>query len=161
MNAAVAKRVRWSVKDYFRMSAAGLFDSRRVELIGGEIIEVPGQGTPHQASITKTSRVLLGAFGQADWVVIRGTLILSPFNAPDPDFHVFDVPAGTPDDQLPIPLLVIEVSDTTYRKDSGPKLPKKLAKRIAERDAAYLQKLRQRGSSGPKVGSQAPRRTGS
>jgi Uma2 family endonuclease len=35
---------------------------------------------------------------------------------------VFDVPEGTPEQRIPLPMLVIEVSDTTYLKDSGPKL---------------------------------------
>lgn len=43
-------------------------------------------------------------------------------NAPEPDFHLFDVPVGTPRKKLPLPILVIEVSDTTYRRDSGSKL---------------------------------------
>jgi Uma2 family endonuclease len=55
-------------------------------------------------------------------VVIQGTLVLSRYSAPDPDFHVFDVPEGTSDDQLPLPFLVIEVSDTSHAKDAGPKL---------------------------------------
>jgi len=54
--------------------------------------------------------------------VVQGTLLLPPHGAPDPDFHVFDVPIGTPDRDLPLPFLVIEISDTTYLKDSGPKL---------------------------------------
>jgi Uma2 family endonuclease len=117
------KRVRWTVEDYFRMSEAGVFDGRRVELLNGEIIEVQAQANPHRLAITKGSRVLLEQFPiTTHWVVIQGTFLLSKTSAPDPDLHVFDVPAGTPDDKLPLPFLVIEVSDTTYRKDSGPKL---------------------------------------
>src|SRR5688572_635851 len=104
---AAAKRVRWTVKDYFRMAEAGLLDDRRVELIDGEIIEVPAQANPHRTSVTKISRLLHNAFGSAYWVVIQGTLLLPRYGAPDPDFHVFDVPVGTPDDRLPLPLLVI------------------------------------------------------
>lgn len=37
----------------------------------------------------------------------------------DPDFHVFDVPTGTPDEQLPLPFIVIEISDDTYATDVG------------------------------------------
>src|SRR4051812_37492853 len=111
--ATVAKPIRWTVKDYFRMAEAGVFHGRRVELINGEVIEVPAQGHLHRLAITRTSRLLLTAFGPTDWVVIQGTLTLTRHWAPDPDFHVFDVPEGTPDDQLPVPLLVIEVSDTT------------------------------------------------
>jgi Uma2 family endonuclease len=120
--AAVAKKVRWTVKDYFLMAEAGLFDDRRVELIDGEVIEVPAQANPHRTSVTKISRLLFKAFGPNHWVVVQGTLILPRYGAPDPDFHVFDVPEGTPDDKLPLPLVVIEVSDTTYLKDSTLKL---------------------------------------
>lgn len=104
------------------MAEAGLLDDRRVELINGEIIHVAAQATPHRASVTKTSQALLAAFGAGDWVVIQGTLPLGTFSAPDPDFYVLDVPIGTPDHLLPLPILVIEVSDTSYAKDRGPKL---------------------------------------
>jgi len=123
MKTALAKRVRWTVPEYFRMDRIGLFKHRRVELINGEVIEVPAQATPHRAAVTNISDLLLNAFPRSgNWVVIQGTLRLSRYDAPDPDFHVFDVPVNTPDDQLPAPLLVIEISDTTYRKDAGPKL---------------------------------------
>lgn len=105
------------------MAEAGLFGNRRVELIEGEVIQMAAQATPHRAAITKISRMLLSAFDPAkEWVVIQGTLVLPPRSAPDPDFHVFAAPVGTPDDGLPRPLLAIEVSDTTYRRDSGSKL---------------------------------------
>jgi Uma2 family endonuclease len=104
------------------MDAAGLFGGRRVELVEGEVLAMAAQATPHRASITKISQLLLNAFTARDWVVIQGTLLLPPSGAPDPDFHVFDVPIGTPDDRLPVPILVIEVSDSTYARDSGPKL---------------------------------------
>jgi Uma2 family endonuclease len=123
MNATVAKRVRWTVEDYFRMAEAGLFDDRRVELIDGEVIKVPAQAHPHRLSISKTNRLLVAAFAPSSyWLVVQGTLVLSKYSAPDPDFHVFDVPEGTEQERLPLPFLVIEISDTTYRKDSGPKL---------------------------------------
>lgn len=117
------KRVRWTVRDYFRMSEAGVLDDRRVELLDGEIIEVLAQAHPHRLAISKGSRLLHQAFPpNRNWVLVQGTFRLSKYSAPDPDFHVFDVPEGTPDHQLPLPFLVIEVSDTTYRKDSGTKL---------------------------------------
>jgi len=123
MKVAPAKRVRWTVTDYFRMAEAGLFDDRRVELINGEVIEVPAQAHAHRLSVSRTSRQLNDFFPpSAYWVVIQGTVVLSRFNAPDPDFHVFDVPEGTPQGQLPRPFLVIEISDSSYPKDSGPKL---------------------------------------
>jgi Uma2 family endonuclease len=55
-------------------------------------------------------------------VVVQGTLPLGRFGAPDPDIHVFDVPEGTAEEQLPKPFVVVEVSDKSYRKDSGIKV---------------------------------------
>ena len=124
------------------MAEAGLLNDRRVELINGEIIQVPAQATPHRACVTKVSRALLSSFGPSDWVVIQGTLPLGGHSAPDPDFHVLDVPVGTPDRLLPIPLLVIEVSDTSYAKDSGPKL--RLYARCGVRDYWIINLLQHR-----------------
>src|SRR5688572_17938183 len=94
----VTKRVRWTVKDYFRMAEAGVFDDRRVELLDGEIIEVFAQANPHRFSLTKINQLLVPHFPvSTHWLVLQGTLKLSKFSAPDPDFHVFEVPAGTPD----------------------------------------------------------------
>jgi Uma2 family endonuclease len=120
---AIPRRLRWTVSEYFRLADAGLLDGRKVELIDRGIIEVPAQATPHRSAVTKVSHLLLNAFPPPGrWVVIHGTVRLSRHDAPDPDFTVFDAPVGTPDDQLPRPLLIIEVSDTTYAKDAGPKL---------------------------------------
>lgn len=115
--------VRWTVEEYFRLSEAGVLEDRRVELLDGEIIEKAAQATPHRASVTKIIPLLFRTFPPpSQWVVVQGTLVLSACDALDPDFHVLDAAVGTPDEKLPAPLLVMEVSDTTYRKDSGPKL---------------------------------------
>jgi Uma2 family endonuclease len=117
------KRVRWTVKEYFKISETGVFDDRRVELINGDVIEGCPQDHADRTAVSKTSRLLADQFDRRHyWVVIRGTLLLPPHSAPDPDFHVLDVPTGTPEQDLPLPFLVIEISDTTYLKDSGPKL---------------------------------------
>ena len=120
----VMKRVRWTTKKYFALAAAGILDGRRVELLNGEIIKVPAQAHPHMLAVSKGSRLLHQTFPPAThWVLIQGTLILGKTDAPDPDLHVLDAPEGTPRDRCPaLPILLIEISDTTYRKDSGPKL---------------------------------------
>src|SRR3712207_3264700 len=122
MKAAVAKRFRWTVKRYFRLSRHGYFGDQRVELLNGEIIRMPAQAQPHRLSIIRIARLLVPVFDAARYTVsIQGTFVLSRYSAPDPDFYVCDVPEGTPDDDVPLPFLVIEVSETTYPKDSGPK----------------------------------------
>jgi Uma2 family endonuclease len=121
---ATSKQVCFTVDEYFRMSEAGVFDDRRVELINGRILQMHAQANPHRAAITRGNIVLNRHFSDMSkfWLVVQGTLIIQPYGAPDPDFHVFDVPVSTPDAKLPRPFVVIEVSDTTYKRDSGSKL---------------------------------------
>src|SRR5437773_2228169 len=120
---ATSPKVRFTVAEYFRMNKAGVFGAARVELIDGRIIRMHAQAHPHRWAISKGSRKLLALFpAEKFWVVVQGTLSLGKFNAPDPDFHILNIPEGTPQRKLPKPFLVIEVSDTTYRYDSGLKL---------------------------------------
>jgi hypothetical protein len=76
----------------------------------------------HMWSVSKITRLLIHATTLKDTLIVQGTLYLDEQNAPEPDFHLFDVPIGTPREKLPLPILIIEVSDTTYRRDSGTKL---------------------------------------
>jgi Uma2 family endonuclease len=119
-----SKKVRFNVDEYFRMSEAGVFDGRRVELLDGRILQMHAQSNPHMASVTKTMIALNRFFGDAKryWLVVQGTYRIEPFDAPDPDFAIYDVPVGTPDDDLPRPSLVIEIAVTSYKRDSGIKL---------------------------------------
>jgi Uma2 family endonuclease len=124
MAIATSKRVRFTVAEYFRMSEAGVFDDRRVELLDGRILQMHAQSNPHMAAITRTNVLLTRYFGDTSkfWLVIQGTYVIEPFDAPDPDFHLYDVPVSTPDKDLPRPFLVIEVAYTTCKRDSGIKL---------------------------------------
>jgi Uma2 family endonuclease len=120
---ATSKQIRFTVDEYMKMAAAGVFGSRKVELLQGRIVRMPAQAHPHRWSMSKTVRAFVMRFQpERFWVVGQGTLTLNRYNAPDPDIHVFDVPEGTDEELLPKAFVVIEISDTTYRKDSGIKL---------------------------------------
>lgn len=120
---ATPKSIRFTLDEYFKMSAAGVFDDRRVELIEGRIVPMHAQAHPHRWAVSKASRAFIERFPpKTHWVVTQGTLPLGMYGAPDPDVHVFAVPEGTAEEQLPKPFIVVEISDTTYRKDSGAKL---------------------------------------
>ena len=120
---ATERSIRFTVDEYFKMSAAGLFDGKRVELIEGRIFRVPAQAHPHRWAVSKATWAFRRRFdAKRFWVVVQGTLPLGRYGAPDPDIHVFAVPEGTAEEQLPKPFIVVEISDKGYRKDSGPKL---------------------------------------
>src|SRR5215217_6785010 len=113
---------RFTVDELFRLVEADVLGTTRVELLNGRIYRMPPQGGAHMAAVSGSAESLLRVKGPNDWVIIQGTLILSRYFAPDPDLLWLPVSKGTPVHEWPAPLLLIEVSDTSYRKDSGIKL---------------------------------------
>jgi Uma2 family endonuclease len=122
MSQIVSNPIRFTVAEYLRMSDAGIFGDRRTELIGGRIRKMAPQKDPHMWAISKINRLTVQATTPKDTLIIQGTLYLDDLNAPEPDFQLFDAPLGTPHEKLPQPILLIEVSHKTYRRDSGSKL---------------------------------------
>ena len=106
------------------MAKAGVFGNARVELINGRIYRIPAQGNPHMLAISRAAKALFREASATEWVIIQGTFGLDRFSAPDPDLLWLPVPEGAPEHEWPTPILLIEVSDRTYRKDSGIKLRK-------------------------------------
>ena len=99
------------------MADAGLFHDRRVELIEGEVVDMPPQKNAHYTAILLAQRALERAFGPNHVVRVQGPLDLGERSQPEPDLAV--VP-GSPRDYRDHPktaLLVVEVSDTTLAFD--------------------------------------------
>src|SRR5437763_4740715 len=124
MTLATSAATRFTVAEYQKMANAGVFDlfDDRVELINGRIYHVAPQLDPHMFAVSKGAELLLRARNPNELVLIQGTLRLDQYSAPDPDLQWYDVPFGTPEQRRPRPILLIEVSHTTYRRDSGVKL---------------------------------------
>jgi Uma2 family endonuclease len=122
MSRVTLPTTRFTVDELFRLVEADALGTSRVELLNGRIYRMPPQGGPHMTAVSRTMESLIRARSPNDWVIVQGTLILSRYFAPDPDLLWLPVPLGTPVHEWPNPLLLIEVSDTTYRKDSGIKL---------------------------------------
>jgi Uma2 family endonuclease len=124
MTLATSSNTRFTFAEYQKMADAGVFDlsDDRVELMNGRIYHVAPQRDPHMFAVAKGTELLLRVRKANELVLIQGTLRLDRFSAPDPDLQWFDVPFGTPEHKRPLPMLLIEVSHTTYRRDSGVKL---------------------------------------
>jgi Uma2 family endonuclease len=129
-----SKQVRFTVAEYLRISASGLFDDRRVELLQGRILQMHAQSNPHRFAVTKCNSLLNRHFGDVGrfWLVVQGTCVLDDYDAPDPDFALYDVPAGTPDKKLPVPRFIIEISQSSYTRDRGIKLRRYAAAGVAD-----------------------------
>src|SRR4051794_15728822 len=84
----VPARRLWSRNEYYQMAELGLFRDQRVELIEGEIIQMPPMQEPHATGIEKTRLALEAAFGPKCWARAQMPLHLRRRSAPEPDVAV-------------------------------------------------------------------------
>ncbi len=112
--------MRWTVEDVRRMIDCGGFaHPERFELVEGLILEKMGQNEPHAAALSLCIDALRLVF--ANHRVTSGVpLYLSNESEPEPDVMVTapGLRRGTRAEDV---LLVIEVSDTSLRKDQTTK----------------------------------------
>jgi Uma2 family endonuclease len=114
---------KWTRREYVRLFRLGLLGETKVELVGGLIETVSPQFDSHAAAITLTQRALEAAFGDGFWVRVQTTLNLGPGFMPDLDISVVaGSPKGADRTYATSALLVVEVSDTTLKRDRGRKL---------------------------------------
>ena len=138
MNAVLedVKPYRFSVEEYFRMGVTGVIPpDLRVELIEGEIIEMPPIEPPHSGTVNTLNRLLVSRCGDRAVVSVQNPMIISHNSAPQPDFAVLrprsdDYQGRHP--QVDDILLAIEVANTTLRYDMGRKSPLYARHGIAE-----------------------------
>ena len=123
MAPVTAPRVHlWTRDEYYRMAEAGLFEGLRVELIGGQVIEMSAMGTLHVAALARTSDSLRRVFAAGYWVRSQSPLDLGREFQPEPDVAVV---TGSIADYLSAhpttALLVVEVSDSSLLYDRSTK----------------------------------------
>ena len=121
------QRRRFTVEEYYRMGEVGILGPEdRVELIEGEIIEMSPISPRDAACVTVLNRLLLQAVVDRAVLSPRNPVRLLGDTEPQPDVVLLRPPerrywehkAEPPD-----ALLVVEVSDTSYRYDRYVKLP--------------------------------------
>ena len=117
----------FTVDEYETMGRAGVFpDGSRLELLGGEIVEMTPIGSQHASTVKRLTRLLVTGLGDRAVVGVQDPVVLSDLSEPQPDLSVLrpraDFYAGghpRPNDVV----LVIEVADTTGRWDRTVKRP--------------------------------------
>ncbi len=111
---------RWTREQFYQMLDLGWFIEQRVELIDGEVIDMPAQKNPHALGITLTADALRQVFGPNYWVRVQMTLDLPSISSPDPDLAVVAGAPRTHSAATTNPttaLLIVEVSETTLWYD--------------------------------------------
>lgn len=121
------RRHRITVDEYYRMAEVGLLaPDARVELIEGEIIDMPPIAPDHGSVVDRLAHLLVPAVGERAIVRVQGAVRLSRMSEPQPDVALL-VPradyyrVGHPSGDNTF--LVIEVSDSTLRYDRDVKVP--------------------------------------
>ena len=118
---------RFRAADYYRMWEVGLFaPDARVELIEGEIIDMEPMGSMHCGTVDWLTYTFMGVLRDRSIVRTQGVVKLSEFSHPMPDIALLDwrkdfyrdAHPGAPETSL-----IIEVSDSSLRKDQMVKVP--------------------------------------
>jgi len=116
-----------SVSEYHLMGEVGIFaPGERVELIEGEIIDMPPIGSTHSGIVDHMTRLLVQAVCDKAIVRVQNPVVLSDLSEPEPDFALLKPRNNFYKDATPSArdvLLLIEVSDSTLRYDRDIKAP--------------------------------------
>jgi Uma2 family endonuclease len=121
MQAVEPRTFRWTREEFYRLADQGCFDNRRVELIEGEIIEMPVPKPPHVKSVILTHQALSVTFGPGHVVRTQSPINLGAFSDAEPDVNVVPGSPRDYDDHPTTSLLLVEVSETTLSYDRGRK----------------------------------------
>ncbi|HVT13579.1 MAG TPA: Uma2 family endonuclease [Fimbriimonadaceae bacterium] len=117
---------RMTVREYYLAAESGVLDpDERLELLRGEVVAMSPQKSFHAWATGNLAKVLQAVFPEAS-IRIQFPLSLNDMNEPEPDVLVALGPDSRYMDRHPGPsdvLLVVEVSDTTLRKDRTLKGP--------------------------------------
>jgi len=115
-----------TVDQFYRMGEAGVFPpDLRLELIDGELIEMPPIGPPHMQAVNRLTRLLVTAYGERAVVSVQNPVALRPRSLPQPDLAVLRREANERGHGVPEPpdtLLVVEVADSTLDWDRRVKM---------------------------------------
>ena len=86
-------RFYWTLDDYHAAVDAGVFGDQRVELLHGELIEMPPMSEPHIAAVRYLAGIFYAAIG---WqrAASQTPIILPSDGEPEPDVAVFE--SGAP-----------------------------------------------------------------
>ncbi|MBW4419549.1 MAG: Uma2 family endonuclease [Myxacorys californica WJT36-NPBG1] len=79
---------KWTLDEYHRMVDAGILDDRHVELLRGEIVEMPPEGAPHAYCNSEASEYLIRLLGDCATVRQTKPIILPNSSEPEPDLAI-------------------------------------------------------------------------
>jgi len=117
-------KLRVTVEDYHRLGEVGaLALGPRVELIDGEIVNMPPIGRRYAAVVERLVPAVFAAVADRAIVRIHRPLRLGDRSEPAPDFALLKARDGNPHAANTDALLIIEISESTRRYVRTVKVP--------------------------------------
>lgn len=118
---------RWTVADYHRLAASGILDEdARVELLNGQIVWMSPVGDLHAACVDLLNQLFYKVLGDSVIVRVQSPIMMGDLSEPEPDLAILKPKKNFYADSHPRPedvLILIEVADTTLKKDRRVKKP--------------------------------------
>jgi Uma2 family endonuclease len=116
-----------TVEEYRRMFAAGVFDERdRLELIGGELIEMPPIGQEHAGRHARISQYLITSLSGSACVVPMGSFRLGDHSEPQPDLAILPYVPDFYERRRRPPVSAflgfVEIAESSLAFDRGPRM---------------------------------------
>ncbi|MDB4962803.1 MAG: hypothetical protein JWP01_2802 [Myxococcales bacterium] len=113
---------RLSRREYNDLARLGAFDHEKVELLRGMLVTMSPQGTPHMRMVVWLNRRLIKSLDES-WEVRPGlSFAAADDSEPEPDLMVTS-DSSKLDDAPTTAFLLIEVSNSSLRRDRKIKLP--------------------------------------
>ena len=125
--------IRWTIDDYHRMIDAGLFVDRQVELLYGQVVEMPPEGPLHADLNRDLGDWFRNRLGQRARVSEGKPITLDDGSEPQPDIAI--VRRRSYREGHPRPndvFLLIELANTSLEKDTEEKAQAYAAASILE-----------------------------
>lgn len=120
------RRHRLSVDDYYRMAEVGILaPDARVELIDGDIIDMPPPGNLHAATVDRLVEIFNGALDGRFSVRGQNPVRLGDLSEPQPDVALLRRRKdfyGQHGPRAADTLLIVEVADSSLRFDRDKKM---------------------------------------
>ena len=115
-------RHRFTANEVSAMVEAGVIDREgRMELLDGELIDMPSEGERHIHFKIELNRFFVKAISDELRVAPDASLHLAAVDVPEPDLYVLDTGAALrPVDPAQV-RLVVEIADSSLSYDLGPK----------------------------------------
>lgn len=112
---------KWTLEEYHRMIEVGLLEGRRVELLNGEIIEMPPEGPEHAQQSTDTADYLRELLGNRAIIRDAKPITLPDTRSePEPDLAIVEPLRALYRTRHPDPeniFWLIEYANTSLSKD--------------------------------------------